>query len=374
MKGNPEQIVRTTYKLATEGYLYELGVLVKIVKSQAFGTLLPLFSEYEKFVSSGREDLFGADYVQRMFKEKRVIDAADYTTLDVQPFTCANLAACCEIFSGWTIPVGELDITRTDEYLKLALSHAGSDRRSTGRKLAVRLNKGDTARVVHLLKLLGLIPVYTHTCDQLSLCASVGERDRHALHQMPNIIRPSSLPSHGLPRPSPLQFGVKQYSPRSVVMIDKDPALEAVYKKLNHEEKGRLLAMNTDLNAGLEELSKRIRDRQMAARNLIVSFRLEPDAFSEVELFLKSLGRVIAEKADLILTIGAGDDLGEFRRRLKVLDNFDEGLSVRGMSPVRIKASKGKTARQQQSSPIYGLSQYASYETLYCRLDRSRLQ
>ena len=168
-----EQIDKINYKLATKGYLYELGLLARIVKSQEFNALLPLFSDYERFLLSEREELFGANLLRKMVNDERVIDVAGTSVLGKQLTTCANMAACCEVFGGWTVPVGDLDESRVHEYLKLALSHTRMDKQAAGRRLAVRLNKGDTARVVSLLKMLGLLPIYTHTCDQLSLCSSI---------------------------------------------------------------------------------------------------------------------------------------------------------------------------------------------------------
>ena len=312
------------------------------------------------------------DHIDEILKSNQAISASNASDIVKKLFTCANLAACCEVFSGWTIPIRELQMARTNEYLQLALQNAGSHYDSLGRNMAVRLNKCDTARVVHFLKLIGLLRVDTQSCDQLSLCCSVGERDRHALHQIPYInTAQQSVLSTSQAQP-PLKFGTKSYRPKHIVMIDKDPALNSVYEQFNREE-DQLLAMNSDIYDGLDELAHQIKNEILRPRNLVVSFRLAPEAFPDTKRFLRCVGNVITKEADFMITIGAGNNLAEFIHRFQVMNEIFEGLSEMGMRPIRIKYCKGKTPKQQQMKLVFGLSQYASYETIYCRLIKEKL-
>lgn len=374
MKGTPEQLDKTIYKLATEGYLYELRNLVRLVKSNEFGDILPLFSDYEYFLHSSRNNVFAEDAVDQLLKTNRTIRANDSASIVKKLFACANLSACCETFGGWTIPIAELEMSKTNEYLQLALNSVGANYDHIGRNMGVRLNKCDTARVIQPLKLLGLLRPDSQTCDQLSLCCSIGERDRHALHQTPHInsVNPATSLASQQYQKQPLHFSTISHIPKHIAMIDNDTILEPIYEQFNKEE-DNLLAMKTDLYDGLKVLANKIELKMLRPRNLVVAFRLAPEAFPDSKRYLDELAYVINQEADLIMTIGAGDNLAEFTHRLKVMDNIFNDLTDRGMSPIRIKNCKGNSPKQQQLRLVYGLSQYASYETIYCRLIKKRL-
>jgi hypothetical protein len=323
------------YDLAREGFLHELGILVEITCSSWFRELLPAFLTYKAFLASGKHSFLDDDTLRQLLKQQAGIDALDGAEEIKKLFLCANLAACCEIFAGWTIPVDELDPDRTGEYLQLALANAGADKTSLGRNMAQRLNNGDTVRIIQALKLLGLIRADTDSYHQLSLGASIGRRDCHALHLEPSLlpVAPAASPA-ALP---PLRFGARSCNPMDIILMDNDPVLQPVYEQLN------------------------------------AAFRIEPRAFPDIGFFLDSIGGVIDEHADFVMSIGSGDTDDEFKHRLEVLDAISENLTQKGMQPIRIKCYRGATLKEQRASPAFGLNQYASYETLYCRLDRNRL-
>lgn len=372
MKGTKEQIRTATYKLATDGYLYELTMLVKLIRSSRFEELLDIFANYEQFISSEEARRLGNEVLNHAHDNNRTIQATDRPEAVQRTFACANLAACCQVFSGWTIPAGELQLPKVREYLQLALSHATGEKAELGRNLAVRLNKGDTARVTQLLRLLGLIRHDTGSYYQLSLGASVGERDRHALHQTPFIRRTSTSVVSPITLP-PLAFGCRTTVPQHIVMIDKDPNLSDMYQQFNREIDGRTLALNLDVYDGLGALATRISNGQEQPRDLVVGFRLEPRGYPDIPLFFDLIGKVIASSADFVVTVGAGDELTDFKNRIQLMADLDKHLSNHGMKPVRVKQCRGKDLRQQHQNPTFGLSQYASYEIIYCRLERALL-
>ena len=361
----------TIYDLAREGFLHELGVLVEITRSPWFRELLPSFLTYKAFLSSGRHSFLDDRLLGKLLKEPAGINALDSAAEVKKLLLCANLAACCEIFAGWTIPVDELDPDRTGEYLRLALANAGADRKSLGRNMAQRLNNGDTVRIIQTLKLLGLIRADTNGYHQLSLGASIGRRDCHALHLEPSIlpVAPATSPTV-MP---PLRFGVRPGNPTDIILMDNDTALQPVYERLNADQPGRVTAMNVDLYDGLQEIAQKVSKEQLPARTLIAAFRIEPRAFPDIDFFLDGIGRVLDARADFVMTIGSGDTDDEFRHRLEVLNGISERLSQKGMQPVRIKCYRGETLKEQRARPAFGLNQYASYETLYCKLERNRL-
>lgn len=372
MKGTRDHIASATYKLATDGYLYELTMLVKLIQSHYFQDLISGFADYGQFLEYGKTAFLGDDILERVCNSKREIHGTDRSDAAQKLFACANLAACCEVFNGWTIPAGELQLSRTKEYLQLALSHAKGDKNEVGRNLAVRLNKGDAARVIQSLKLLGLLRADTGSYHQLSLGSSVGERDRHALHQTP-FIRQASTSAAASTKYPPLVFGSRTTEPKHVVMIDNDPILDNVYRQFNSEANSRTLALNLDIHEGLAALAARISDNEVQQRDLVVGFRLEPSGYPDIPMFFRQMKKVITPTADFVVTIGAGDELPDFKSRLDLMDNIATHLSQRGMYPVRIKHYQGQGPKQQHQNPVFGLSQYASYEVIYCRIERAQL-
>lgn len=376
MKAPSTQVDQATYHLAKEGYLYELGLLIQLSKTLTFGKLLHFFSNYEKFLSSEKEQFLGPRLAERLLAADQRIDTANSSSESEKLFACANLAASCEIFRGWTIPVGELDTRKTEEYLQYVLDHSNNNTIQLGRKMSVRLNKADAVRVVQTLKLLGLFSAGGRSYKQLSLCASAGERDRHVFYETPHIIKRKPPPGTPVMTLSPpLAFDVKVTgAPDNVVIIDNDPALKSVYEELNTREKGRLCAWNMDMHEGLSQLSNLIyQKKQLQPRDLVVAFRLAPAAFPDIQRFLLDLGNTIDKSADFIATIGSGDTLTDFIHRLEVMDELEKQLRAKQMNPVRIKNYFGRNHREQHANPIHGLSQYASYETLYCKLDKEKL-
>ena len=371
MTQNPRFTGQDIYDLAKEGFLHELGKLVEITQSIGFRELLPKFLTYNAFLTTGKQRFFIESLTENLLKETRFIDASNCPTDAGKLFLCANLAACCEIFSGWTIPVNDLDMNRTNEYLEMALANAGVDKESLGRNMAQRLNNGDTVRVVQTLKLLGLLDADISSCHQISLGASIGRRDCHAMHLEPSIIPAGTIATSEVL--SPLRFNVRPGKPADIILMDNDPVMKPVYDRLNTEGKGHIAAMVTDLYDGLGGLARQVEDSEVTPRTMVVAFRIEPRAFTDIDRFLDSIGKVIAESADFVMTIGSGDTTDEFRHRQDVLTVLNRRLSDHGMNPFRIKAYSGGNTEEQRANPVFGLNQYASYETLYCRLEKSKL-
>ena len=354
------------YRLAIDGYLYELEMLIDIVHSNYFKDLLPIFAKYKKYISSNRRRQIGKmfiDDIQRTNKNAAISFPYD----DKKLSACVNLAACCEIFSGWSIPTNALSKKHVAEYLQFAISEFDMDKRKIARLMSSRLNSGDACRVIQSLKLLGLLTINPGSCYQLSLGCSVGHRDRQAVHNIP-IIRKTASIEH-----TQLEFEVSSEKPRNIVLVDNDPGLKQIYDHINMKEAGRVLALNEDIYDGLENLLNHVFVKTLNPRNLIIAFRLEPKALTDIQVFLKYLGGIIDERADFITSIGAGDDNPAFKHRLDVLDELNTGFLERGLKPVRLKWYKGKNLEEQRSTPIYGLPQYATFEILYCKLKKQNL-
>ena len=348
-------------KLAIEGYSYELKELIRLYQSDTGAEIISFFSNFDSFISDKRTDVFGKNILQTLTTDN-FIDAADLSDLGSKLFAFANLAASCGIFGGWIIPLNTVDINKSDEFLKMAISGAIKTQPNLGQNMADRLNNGDTIRIVQILKLLGLLEIKPEHY-QLSTGCSVGGRDRMATHTTPQI----SI-NHFIQNP-PVKLSVQQSPVHDIVLIDNDVNLKPVYDELNANNVN-IYAFNQDFYIGLDQVAESIASNKLKPRTLITAYRLEPRAYTDVSRYLSSIGRVIDSQADFLTTIGSGDTDEEFRDRKQVMEDIFNDLLDRGMKPVRIKMYTGDSVLQQRSNPLFGLNQYASYEIIYCKLKK----
>jgi hypothetical protein len=167
---------------------------------------------------------------------------------------------------------------------------------------------------------------------------------------------------------------VRLEAPASVVLVDNDPVMAPLYQQINRDEAVYgVSAMNQDLYQAVEVLSHCMKRGDSHACNLVTAFRIEPRAFPDAAQFLGTLGSVITAKADLVMTMGSGDDVDQFKHRLQVFDSVEEDLKARGMRPLRMKFHVDGSLQEQWAGSVFGLSHYASHQALYCKLDKEAL-
>lgn len=354
------------FRKALEGYRHELGGLVELSRSDVFARLLPWFSDYPMLLASGRSAFLDGDPMALLAgtgtRGQSAWMAGDPVLGRVR--ACMDLAAFCELFAGWTIPVTGLARNQVDSYLQTALASAPTDQETLGRHLGVRLNSGDAMRVVQMLRLLGLLDADLSGRHQLGLGASEGTRDIQAVHGIP-VIQPLAP----FQARAPFRFGVQRQHAASTVLIDSNPEVAVTYADYAAAP-GNVTGLNVDLMTGLAELADAVARGQRHPVGLVTAFRIDPRAFAEPDTLLPALGRVIDRQADLVLTMGSGHDEGEYRHRVEVMGSLRSALADRGLRPLRVEWHQGSPFKP----PLFGLSHYASYEVLHCRLERGALQ
>ena len=349
-------------KLAIEGYSYELKALIKLFQSDMGADIISLFSNYESFLKEKRTAILGQNILQ-LLVSNNLIDATNQSTISRKLFACANLAASCEVFSGWSMPLSTIHINQSDEYLNMAISAAINTQSNLGQSMAVRLNNGDSIRVIQILKLLDLMNTEPD-CYQISTGSSIGIRDRIATH-----ITPCISINHFL-RNAPVQFSTIKSEANDIVLIDNDTNMKAAFDQLN-DTQNNVHALNKDVYIGLDEVAESIANNILKPRTLITAYRLEPRAYTDIKGYIDRIGHVIDSQADFVTTIGSGDTDRELKDRKQVLNDLHHDLVDKGMNPIRIKMYKGETVQQQRFNPLFGLNQYASYEILYCKLEKN---
>ncbi len=137
-----------------------------------------------------------------------------------------------------------------------------------------------------------------------------------------------------------------------IVLVDNDPHMKRRYEKLNRE--ANTLALNQDTMLALDTLRNRIAAGETAPRDLVVAFRIDHRMIPDAADFLEHLTRVIADRADLNITIGAGHTNKEFKGRRRKIKELESALLARNLKPLHIIWHRGTSlAKQRRSPPLW---------------------
>jgi len=360
------------FDIGVAGYLQELRSLVRIIAADSFAELLPLFSNYREFLQSNLQQQFAPDLLAALVNEDNTIYLDCLPAIGERLFSCANLAAACETFNGWTIPAGRLTVENCGEVLRDNILVSGVTEQRLGEIMGIRLNRSDAVRVAQIIKLLGLLSPDASKYDQLALGASMARRDREGFHCIPGI--GPEHPGAEFSRAANLNFAVQSCEPNSLAIIDNDKNLQQDFERINRTEGSSIQALNLDLYAGLDSLATAIEQGDGRRRNLVTMFRLEPRALPDITGFLDKLSRVVSPDASFLATVGSGDTEPEFVARQAVMDEFGEQLKARGLRPLRIILYDQKSQAKGRIKPAFGIAEYASFEILFCNLGAKAAQ
>ncbi len=362
---------------AREGYGLEAQRLARIAAGKDFAAILARFQDYPAFLRGKEARQLAKKAAKQWSKSRRgnrlTLSATTPGILE-ELLAHAHVAACCYLFAGSSFKREQL----VPQYLEmlaqnLVQSTIGGDPRNI-RTLMHTLHNVDAIRNVHLLKLAGLLQRKNESCFQLSLGAGHGSRDLAAIHQVPTISDGGVLGLVGGAAAAPnLMFNSTCPKPNDVILVDNDPDYEAYYQELTREEKGGVSAIREDTYRALEVCPDWMRERSLPLRNLVVAFRIDHRMLPDVDRFFALLSPLVEEGADFVMSMGAGHDLEEFQGRQDKLDEIVDGLTARGMAPVRMYLHQGKTMEEQRARPAYGAISFATYEVVHCKLDKQRL-
>lgn len=355
-------------QLAQNGFLTEADNLAQIAQSPDFTRLLGYFENYQEFLSTGRHEYFNNRFFEALSTDQ-VIDITGDSEDFIRLKHAINFAAACDLFAGWSLSTDSLKITKLRDQVKQSIRDLGGSQNHAGEILARKLNSGDASRVIHMLKIFGWVASDMTHSQQLSLGASGGTRDRYSIHQIPapRYQRPNPLLRE--PTPEMVSFDVSRQTANNIVLVDNDPKMQHRYEKLNEEP--NILALNLDGNHALDELKKRIANSEVEPRTFVLAFRIDHRMIPDSNEFLCRLGSVIDDAADLVVTIGAGHNVNEFKGRREKISELFTSLTQHDLKPVIIRWHSGKTLSAQRKNPVFGSPTYATYEILYCKLSKS---
>ena len=359
-------------------YTLEGDTLGALAMTGTFEGVIQEFSDYNGYLKRLKS---ASGHVSAVMSDDGVVNIGVPSKELVLLLCRAQIAACAELFKGWDIP--EEQLTRDGMRLLIEKSTASlikipnvptnvpPEELDDGQRQILSavnvLQNADTVRVVQIVKLLGLFSTPYRDIQQLSLGVGNGYRDLYGMHISPKVIR-SKFPE------KTYFFDTLERQAAHTVLIDSDPAQQEHFYQLNSRERGKVLALNGDANESLEQLREMQERSQLRLRNLVVCLRVDHRMIPNSEKFLGQIAQVVAEKADLVMTIGAGHNLSEFEGRLKCFDDLINLLKGVGLKPVRILLHKGGSSEEKRRAPAFGQLAYTSYQVLYCRLHRDDLE
>lgn len=362
-------------------YALEADAFGAIAMSPSFDGLIRQFADYESYLKRLNKDPKHRETVRSLLKNDGIIDTAVPTRELAQLFCLAQIAACSELFEGWKINFSQLN----REGVRALVDQASASIRNipvipletrpdqyseVQRQLLNGINviqNVDTVRVLQVVKLLGLISTPASEIQQLSLGVGNGYRDLYGIHTVPRISKKQEGTS------AILNFDTLEQQAAHTVLVDSDPSYDDHFEALNREQGGRVLALNTEADRAMKTLKDKQQELELSLRNFVVGLRIDHRMIPDAEKFLELIGTVIDSNADLIFTIGAGNNLAEFEGRLNCFDKLFAALTRIGLKPVRLLLHGKGSPQEQRSRPNFGQLAYTSYQVLYCKLQRDRM-
>ena len=362
-------------------YALEADAFAAIAMSPSFDSLIRQFEHYDSYLKTLNKDSKHREIVRSLLKNDGIIDTAVPTRELAQLFCLAQIAACSELFKGWKINLTHLnregmralidqgcaDIRNIQEISpEIRLEQYSEAQRQLLNGVNVIQNV-DTVRVLQVVKLLGLISTPASEVQQLSLGVGNGYRDLYGIHGVPCIRKKQEGNS------AILNFDTLDQQAAHTVLVDSDPAYGNHFEALNREERGKVLALNSEAEQAIKILKSKQQGLDLSLRNFVVGLRIDHNMIPDAEKFLELIGTVIDSNADLMLTIGAGNKLSEFEGRLNCFDKLFAALTRIGLKPVRLLLHGKGSTQEQRSRPNFGQLAYTSYQILYCKLQRDRM-
>jgi len=332
-------------------------------------------TEYLRSADSDDKGDRGKVRQPRGMKGRHVVDVGDYSSWLWEILASAQIAVCCDLFRDCSI---SLENINQDEMGVLARDVVNRFLNSAGHEanniLKIKLQVADTVRIIQILRKLGLYSRPAYSTKQLCMGAGLGIRDIDAMHVelwlqqgAPNNLVSGCLTSRYV------TFHTRFPGVGHAILIDCAPALAELYEEINSKSGGKVVALNQDLFSAFSWMAGKIESGQLEGRNVVVGYRIDHRMIPDVPEFFEKLSAVLGSTADFIVSIGAGNNVDEFRGRTEKIREIEGYLRKRGLDPVRIKLCRGETLDEQRNNPLFGLLEITSYEVLYCKLRRKKI-
>ena len=288
----------------------------------------------------------------------RVINVSRLTPFFQEVFYTAHMAACCVLNKDKQYSISDMKNGTLMNKARQIINSSEYRAPEVSRKLMQDMNSMDSVRTMQLLRLSGLITRHDSTIRHLALGAGDGIKDVF-LHATP-VFR--IIDENGDQK---IHFDYVLQRAENIIINDSDPRFDHVYKMHSHNKSQPIEGYIIDTMELLAHLS----DTGIQKRNLITMLRVEPEMIPDLTEFLKLLVPIIDLSCDFIFSIGAGDNVEAYQRRIEMIATLFDIFNNKNLEPVLFQMHHGGTAFEQGGSLQFGCPATSAYEILYCRLN-----
>jgi len=351
------------YQKLTDAFMSEINQLIFASSLPSFQKILGFMENYPKYLRSLRKQRSPLIPILEASNNTRIIDRTNIAPLLTDSIYTAQVAACCQMLMDIRLPVSQL---QPDALKKLAQQSIPPENALTDEDSIRRtdiLASMDAVRTMHLLRSLGLVTRASDKMQQIALGAGSGRNDIDSIHRVPEV------KFDDVNKQKYATFKVKQDSVADIILVDADPLQHEHYKSLNDDKTSSITAYNEDTN----EVLKKLPHNNIIKRNLVTLLRMEHRMLPNVDEFLKNLGGVIDKDCDFVMSIGSGDSIEDFEGRVNKVKEFYDLFEKANLKPVIIKLHNPGSLDEQWGSLSFGHPSLASYQVLYCKIDKKNI-
>lgn len=363
MHENDNNYAAVAGNLLIASYMAEIDQFAKVANSAEFQTILGQLGNYRKFIRQKVKSRNPMPPILEATNGKRILSVNDLKPLMHMKFNAAHVAACCILFKDERYVVDMLNSADIHNYA-LNYIRAPEQTGNRSRDIMHRVNAMDSVRIMHLLRILGLVQKPSSRMFQLGLGAAAGVKDIYYLHTQPRI---STGKGHG---PGYVNLDYTYEPAADVILFDFDPRFQVTYDQYANDP-GKSVSGYVGETM---DLLKELPGKNVAKRNLVTMLRVEPAMIPNTGEFLRNLYPVIDSSCDLVFSIGSGDTPDTYQERLDLTNNLFDDLNKADLSPVLIKLHRGGTLLEQAASLQYGSQIASSFEIIYCSLEPENLR
>ena len=364
MLSTEENFRLLSYSELTAAYMAEIQVLAAIVRLPEFPGILEKLRDYPKFLRSRAQGPSALVTLLNETRQTRVVEAARLSPAMRESLALAHLAASCVLLAGSRFDLAKFQAGVFVQQAEQMLSGIETAGAAQIQSIMRRLMGMDAVRTIQLLRGLGLITRKPDKLYQLGLGASTGEKDIQYVHNEPQLTIEAG------PGASILTLGARQQRAADVIINDLGPRYTEQYQQLAADPQWPATGYVCDTFELLETLSH----SAIRKRNLVTMLRIEPAMIPDAREFLHRLHPVLDETCDFVLTIGLGDSAEAYRQRIEVVASLFAALDSAGLKPVLFRLHLGGDVERQAATLQFGSPRSASFEILYCRLERKALR
>ena len=345
-------------------YLADIREVKKAMQLPEFNTILERMTDYPAYAESRKHISNPFALIAEESNNTGIIDLTKPGPESRLAIYTAQMAAFCVLLEGANLPLADFAAKPLTQLINQHLNTLKSQPLDALKAQNTKQHTMDTMRSQHLLRAFGLYTPDPDNTYQLGLGAGNGLRDSFFMHAEP-WIRNSIQGGREF-----ISLGVERRWSKHIILTDLDPEYREQYIELNKREFPDIDAYNEKT----ENVLKRFPDSGFQKRNLVTAIRFDHRMFPDVPGFLSQLTTCLSDECDFIASVGAGDTTDDFSGRKDTIAKFYKVLKSAGLQPVIFKFhGPGKPIKQWKSIQFGGPSS-ATYQMLYCKLNKEALQ